>query len=235
MPISRDVTRIEAFSDAVFGFALTLLVVSLEVPRTFDDMMANVRALPAFAASFAILLLIWQEHHNFFRRYGIHDGVTIWINGLLLFVVLFYVYPLKFLMTMLIGPHGVMLGRRPEGLSDAQMPQLMIMYGIGFVSLFLLVAALHWRALAKLRKEVEPGVNLDELRRHLGACFVYVAIGVISIGLARFAPWRWSPAAAGFAYAFVGPAHYLYYRLIARLLVRKPPSDKSDGYEQIDT
>ena len=48
MPVSRDVNRIEAFSDAVFGFALTLLVVSLEVPRTFGDMMASVRALPAF-------------------------------------------------------------------------------------------------------------------------------------------------------------------------------------------
>ena len=75
MTVSRDVNRIEAFSDAVFGFALTLLVVSLEVPRTYADMMQNVRALPAFAASFAILLMIWQEHHNFFRRYGVHDGV----------------------------------------------------------------------------------------------------------------------------------------------------------------
>ena len=122
MPVSRNVTRIEAFSDAVFGFALTLLVVSLAVPRTYDDMMDTVRALPAFAASFAILLLIWQEHHNFFRRYGIHDGVTIWINGLLLFVVLFYVYPLKFLMTMLVGPSGVMFGGRIDAVSGERIP-----------------------------------------------------------------------------------------------------------------
>ena len=32
----HEVTRLEGFSDAVFGFALTLLVVSLEVPNSFE-------------------------------------------------------------------------------------------------------------------------------------------------------------------------------------------------------
>jgi len=34
----REVSRIEGFSDAVFGFALTLLVVSLEVPMSFNGL-----------------------------------------------------------------------------------------------------------------------------------------------------------------------------------------------------
>ena len=50
MAVSRDVGRIEAFSDAVFGFALTLLVVSLEVPRTYAEMMGTVRALGKIVA-----------------------------------------------------------------------------------------------------------------------------------------------------------------------------------------
>jgi uncharacterized membrane protein len=216
MSVSRDVNRIEAFSDAVFGFALTLLVVSLEVPRTYDDMMASVRALPAFAASFAILLLIWQEHHNFFRRYGVHDGVTIWLNGLLLFVVLFYVYPLKFLMTMLIGPRGMLFGGRPDGVSDAQVPGLMVMYAIGFIALFLILATLHWRALASLRHEPDPGVDLGALRVHLGACLVYVSIGLLSLLMVLLLPPRVGLPGSGFAYALIGPAHYLYYRVVAR-------------------
>lgn len=215
MPISRDVTRIEAFSDAVFGFALTLLVVSLEVPRTFGDMMASVRGLPAFAACFAILLMIWQEHHQFFRRYGVHDGATIWINGLLLFLVLFYVYPLKFLMTMLLGPNGVFLGGRTHGVTDAEMPQLMVLYGLGFVSVFLLLIALHWRALACLRREADSGVDLGSLRVHLGALFVYVVVGLLSVGIAASHLTWWAPAAAGFSYVLLGPGFYVYYALVA--------------------
>jgi uncharacterized membrane protein len=225
MPASRDVNRIEGFSDAVFGFALTLLVVSLEVPRTYTDMMQSVRALPAFAASFAILLMIWQEHHNFFRRYGVHDGPTIWLNGLLLFVVLFYVYPLKFLMTMLIGPDGVMFGGRPEGVSDAQVPGLMAMYAIGFMALFLILAALHWRALSCHRRDPEPGVNLQELRVHLGACLVYVSVGVLSLLMLRLLPFKLGIPGSGFIYAFIGPAHYIYYRVaVPRLMPGPPPS-----------
>jgi uncharacterized membrane protein len=215
MPVSRDVNRIEAFSDAVFGFALTLLVVSLEVPRTYADMMDSVRALPAFAASFAILLMIWQEHHNFFRRYGVHDGVTIWLNGLLLFVVLFYVYPLKFLMTMLIGPSGVMFGGRPPGVSDAQVPGLMVMYALGFIALFLILAALHWHALRCLRRAPDSGVDLVALRVHMGASLVYVSIGVLSLLLVRLLPFRVGIPASGFVYGLIGPAHYLYYRVVA--------------------
>ena len=77
----QDVTRIEAFSDAVFGFAITLLVVSLEVPNSFDELMRVIRGLPVFAITFAILLMIWQEHHGLFKRFPNADGVTIWLNG----------------------------------------------------------------------------------------------------------------------------------------------------------
>ena len=47
----QDVLRIEGFAGAVFGFALTLLVVSLEVPNTFDELLATMRGFFAFAIS----------------------------------------------------------------------------------------------------------------------------------------------------------------------------------------
>src|SRR6516225_8221470 len=95
----REISRIEAFSDVVFGFALTLLVVSLEVPRTFAGLIEDMRGFLPFAVCFAVLAYVWWAHHQFFRRYGLDDVVTAVLNFVLLFVVLFYVYPLKFMFT----------------------------------------------------------------------------------------------------------------------------------------
>ena len=43
----RVSSSIEAVSDVVFGFALTLLVVSLQVPRTYADLVDTMRGFPA--------------------------------------------------------------------------------------------------------------------------------------------------------------------------------------------
>jgi uncharacterized membrane protein len=83
---------------------LTLLVVSLEVPRTYADLTNAMRGFPAFALTFAILMTVWSRHDYFFRYYGLDDPATIVLNTLLLFVVLFYVYPLKFLFNVWLAP-----------------------------------------------------------------------------------------------------------------------------------
>jgi uncharacterized membrane protein len=48
----HEVKRIEAFSDAVFGFAVTLLIVSLEVPKSFEELMITMKGFFAFGVSF---------------------------------------------------------------------------------------------------------------------------------------------------------------------------------------
>jgi len=98
----REVTRLESFSDGVFGFALTLLVGSLDVPKTFDDLVTTMRGFSAFATCFLFLALIWNGHYKYCRRYHLDDGTARFLTCVLLFLVLFYVYPLKFLFNLSI-------------------------------------------------------------------------------------------------------------------------------------
>ena len=203
----REITRLEGFSDAVFGFALTLLVVSLEVPRTYTELMNAMRGFGAFAVCFGIVAWIWYEHNLFFRRYGLQDGVTILLNLLLLFVVLFYVYPLKFVFTMLLG--GVFGGSRPTGpVTGASGASLMLIYSLAVFVLFVIFALLYWHALRN-REELELG-RLDVFDAHTGAWrhLLTAAVAFVSILIALILPRQ--AAFAGMIYFLLGPLHATY-------------------------
>src|SRR5882672_10673213 len=51
---AHEVSRIEAFSDIIFGFAISLLVVSLEAPKTYAQMMEMLRGFLPFAILFYV-------------------------------------------------------------------------------------------------------------------------------------------------------------------------------------
>ncbi len=141
-------SRIDAFSDVVFGFALTLLVVSLEVPRTYDQFHAALLGFFPFAICFFFLILIWMSHFRFFRRYGVHDNGTIWINSALLFSVLFYVYPVKFMFAVASG-----INVDPHLFSNPYQPrEMMEVYSLGFAAIYFCLTALYWNAWRQRRE-----------------------------------------------------------------------------------
>src|SRR5438445_9944750 len=78
-----EITRLEGFTDAVFAFAVTLLVVSLEVPKTFHELMEAMRGFAAFGICFAILANVWFNHYRFFRRYGLQNPWAVFLNCVL--------------------------------------------------------------------------------------------------------------------------------------------------------
>ena len=95
----EEVTRLEGFSDAVFGFMITLLVISTEVPKNYNDLLNlfSLSNVGAFAICFLALMLLWRTHFIFFRRYGLQDGPVFLLNTAFLLLVTLYIYPLKFL------------------------------------------------------------------------------------------------------------------------------------------
>jgi uncharacterized membrane protein len=206
----HEITRLEAFSDAVFAFALTLLVVSLEVPHSYGDLMNLVRGFPAFACCFALLIWIWYEHSAFFTRYSLHDRTAVVLNAALLFVVLFYVYPLKYVFTQLFSfmmpasAHG-------ERLTADQLGRIFTIYGLGFAAVFSLFAMLYhhaWRRRDEL--ELTP-LQAFDARGAVGEEMVSVAIGVLAAGWAIVSPRTYGLVSlSGFIYMLMGPAHGVY-------------------------
>ncbi len=228
MAAGHDVTRLEAFSDAVFGFAITLLVVSLEVPDTFDELMQVMRGLPVFAVTFAILLMVWQEHHGLFKRFPNSDGVTIWLNGALLFVVVSYIYPLKFLFGQIVLPGGLRFGPGGAFQGVDQLTTLMVIYGAGFATIFLIFAALYWRA----ARRVTDAVARHQARILIGHSFVFVFVAALSMALAAFGGPRYG-SLSGVSYGLIGPFQALYHNMAKRLW--PPPVAGSDSAVSVST
>src|SRR5687767_7846161 len=166
-------TRIEGFSDAVFGFSLTLLAFSLEVPRSVEELklLAVAQLVPTLAA-FALMCWIWAEHNAFFRQFGLQDGTTIVLNSALLFLVVFYTYPLKFMAVFLwaliangFAWDGVLAGIEGAGslrfagrTNEFDGVTLMAIYNVGFIALFAIFALLYRHALRQ-----REALALDEL------------------------------------------------------------------------
>jgi uncharacterized membrane protein len=174
----REVTRLESFSDAVFGFALTLLVVSLDVPKTFADLISTMRGFPAFALCFLFLALIWNGHYKYCRRYGLDDATSRFLTCVMLFLVLFYVYPLKFLFNFSITGLLFDQSAQPVSMTRSQFSALLVIYGVGFAAVYLAMTLLYLHAY-RLRDVLE----LTELERLDTRYQIFRLLTLVVVGL----------------------------------------------------
>jgi uncharacterized membrane protein len=88
--------RIEALADAIFAFAMTLLVLTLALPDATQTKLSLSQLLadqwPKFfnyGLSFLLLAIFWIVHHQQFHLIRRTDRRHVWINiGILMFVAL---------------------------------------------------------------------------------------------------------------------------------------------------
>lgn len=212
-----EITRLEAFCDVVFGFALTLLVVSLEVPRSYSDLIAAMRGFVPFAVCFSQLVMIWITHYRFSRRYGLQDAYTVFLNMVLLFVVLLYVYPLKFVFSLVFSQlTGGDIGR---GITEHQGTILMQIYAIGFALVFFLFVLMYAHAYA-LRGRLElNAAELHETKMSMQSNAILTLVGVMSLLIA----FR-SPAWAGWTFMLIGPALTIHGMTIGKKIRKLVPN-----------
>ena len=93
--------RLESFSDGVFAFAITLLVLGVQVPvlRSGEDrelrlaLVHSLSQLVPYVTSFATIGIIWLNHHELFHLVEKVDHAALTLNLLLLLIVSFIPYP----------------------------------------------------------------------------------------------------------------------------------------------
>jgi uncharacterized membrane protein len=177
----HEVTRVEAISDVVFGFSISLLVVSLEAPRTYAEMMETLRGFLPFAVCFWIFIDIWFEHRKFFKRYALEDTLTLFLNTCLLFVILFYVYPLKYMFTLSLA---AFIGHS-EQIPASGARVLFTVYGIGVTAVFWILAAMYGHALRKRYELALNAVEVIDTKERLYDNFFMGGFGLLSLALAN--------------------------------------------------
>ncbi|MEJ2584336.1 MAG: TMEM175 family protein [Robiginitalea sp.] len=171
MKFPHNISRLEALSDGVFAFAATLLVVSLGLDESWLAKDSRVLELITFGGSFFVLIALWAVHYNYFRRAAYVDYWIIAYNTVLLFVVLYYVFPLKSLINTWLGQEPISV----EGLAS-----LFSWYGLGFLLIFLCFSLMYRRAYKKT-KSMSRSLVLLFYSRHFA---IYVGVAALSIGVA---------------------------------------------------
>lgn len=182
----NELFRVEGLSDAVFAFSISLLVLSLEVPQSFKQLKLIATGAFPFFATVAMLFLFWHIQYRFFRRYGLNDRTTVFLNLCYLAVLLFYVYPLKFLFSLLfMSWTGVNLFEKAtaEGvviLERKEFPQLVDLFSCGYMTLWMLVYFMHRHALRQRAKLELTTYELLFTRRQLRGALLNVLVGLAS-------------------------------------------------------
>ncbi len=203
----RENTRIEAFTDAAFAFAVTLLMIGGgHVPVNIAELIDAVKGVPGYAASFALLCLFWHAHYIWYRRYGVEDGRSVVLSLVLVFLVLIYVYPLRMMFTaafMSVGGRAAPGAFVPQAWSDMQ--AMFVIFGVAYASMsgVLLLFYLHARKLG-----ADLGLDAGEIeitRAGILRWSINAGVGLASGLLALAIP----PYSPGIAFTLPGLTYWV--------------------------
>lgn len=212
-----QMTRIEAFTDAAFAFALTLLVISFDqVPSSMEELRSALKNIPAFAASFAQIAMFWYAHHRWSRRYGLDDLMTALLSLSLVFVTLIFVFPLRVVFSGLFA--WLTDGWLPFQLvqySPGVIGDVFIIYGAGFVAMSAVIVLHYWHAHAQAEVLALNAVERFITRSEMQAWLILSATGAASTLVALTAPPQWRPL-AGMVYALLAVVMPLFGMLKSR-------------------
>jgi hypothetical protein len=167
----------------------------------------------SFGVCFALLFLIWNNQNIFFRRFGLVDAYTTFLNGVLLFVVLTYTYPLKFLFTLILSGDNTYLshGEKLSMIRLDQIPTLMYVYDTGYLIIYLLFYLMYRHAQKNAEKLELTEYELFETRSQMYINLLNVMIGALAIVMAFVLP-SGLKGASGYIYFLLAIVYPVFFR-----------------------
>jgi hypothetical protein len=179
-----EMTRLETFIDAAFAFAISMLVIAAnQVPDNIEELLGAFRHVPAFVASVVVLGIFWRGHWTWSRRYGLEDGVSIFISWAMLATILIFIYPLK----AIFGAMWYFISSGQVGqpfslhTTESQARTIFAIYAVGLIAISAEILLLNLRAW-QLREPLRLNA-LEELvtRGELTGWSIPVGVGIVSL------------------------------------------------------
>jgi len=197
MPDQVSSARLNAFVDAAFAFAVTLVVVGTSSGAGEGaDVLSAFRDTPAYLASFVLLAMFWHGHVRW-RATGLGDGrLAVLLSLGLVFSVLMYVLPLRLMSLSMMQLVGLGVSNQS---STLDVRDLFALYGLVFFLLAGLIAALFWCSWRDLKGN-------DNSRAYasgeFGVWAILAGAGGLSLVLATLTPFY---GLAPWVYPLLGP------------------------------
>ncbi|MFM8912470.1 MAG: TMEM175 family protein [Flammeovirgaceae bacterium] len=241
-PRGKEPGRLENFSDAVFALAITLLLISTTPPANFEQIRRFSFEIIPFVMCISLIILIWHEHFVFFCRYGLRDAKVIALNTLFLAIVLFYVYPLKFVTRLILYPIAALIGKHDlvsdiaSMISASDMGDLMIIYGLGAFSVFAVLSLMYRYALRQA-----DALQLTELERFdtkvsINSNRLMCLVPLLSVALAILFRGSWvAGPVAGCTYLLYTPIMTMHGRRVHKNRASLIASAQNPNPTPVDT
>ena len=173
MTDKNELTRIEAFSDAVFAIAATLLVLELKVPSVDHSSsvaelwkkMANLwPSYLAFLLSFGTILIIWVNHHYTVRLLHNISKSFLYANGFLLLTITVFPFPTAVL---------------AEYINTKFATTAVVLYSLACL-LINIAFIVWWRAMHKPVYLIKPEITKHRIKKILSQLVTGVSIYVLA-------------------------------------------------------
>jgi uncharacterized membrane protein len=179
--LEKKTARLEAFSDGIFGVAITLLAIEIGIKEyeganninLWQKILHQWPEYFTYFNSFATVLLIWMGHRKIFDKIWKANHLIVLLNGLVLLFVVLFPFPTKTV--------GAFIGT--EAVKTA------VAFYAGFTGIIVLCMTLLNIGIIKNSKIIiNPGKNLAWFKNQIKQQLLAIAVYAVASFLAFFNP-----------------------------------------------